>query len=170
MPYSTNCLSVLPCFALLSCALSYPILLYMYIYINIIEFHRSHKFCSRCGHGTVSAKAGGCRQCMNDNCSRRGSTRVYPRIDTATIMLITSSCGEYALLGRKRAWPSGRYSTLAGFTEVGETLEHCVVREVREESGIRVDLNSVAFVASQPWPFPRYVCSATAHVLKCCSL
>ena len=51
-------------------------------------------------------------------------------------MLITSPCGEFALLGRKSGWPAGRYSTLAGFAEVGETLEHCVVREVFEESGI----------------------------------
>ena len=59
------------------------------------------------------------------------------------------------MLGRKAVWPPGRYSTLAGFVEFGETLEECVVREVREESGVLVDPSSIRFVASQPWLFPR---------------
>ncbi|OEU13924.1 hypothetical protein FRACYDRAFT_163975, partial [Fragilariopsis cylindrus CCMP1102] len=79
----------------------------------------------------------------------------YPRIDSATIMLVTSPCENYALLGRKKSWPAGRYSTLAGFTEVGETLEECCRRETFEESGVVVDPASVRFDASQPWPFPR---------------
>ena len=114
-------------------------------------FHRSHPFCSKCGNPTVAAKAGGCRRCTSATCK----TSVYPRIDSAAIMLVTSACGEFALLGRKRVWPTGRWSTLAGFAEVGETLEECVVREVFEEAGVCTDLSSVQFVASQPWPFPR---------------
>ena len=70
-------------------------------------------------------------------------------------MLVTSPCDQYALLGRKQSWPSGRYSTLAGFCEVGETLEECCQRETFEESGVVVDPRSVVFAASQPWPFPR---------------
>ena len=118
---------------------------------GLVEFHKSHKFCSYCGSRTVPQKAGACRRCVN--CERS----VYPRLDIATIMLITSSCGQYALLGRKRQWPKGRYSTLAGFAEVGETLEECCIRETFEESGVSVDPSTVGFVASQPWPFPRSV-------------
>jgi NAD+ diphosphatase len=70
-------------------------------------------------------------------------------------MLVTSPCQQFALLGRKSSWPPGRYSTLAGFCEVGETLEDCCRRETFEESGVVVDPSSVTFVASQPWPFPR---------------
>ena len=117
---------------------------------GLIQFHNSHKFCSNCGSKTAPAKAGGCRRCL-DGCKQS----VYPRLDVATIMLITSQCGRYALLGRKANWPRGRYSTLAGFAEVGETLEECCIRETFEESGVKVDRDSVQFIASQPWPFPR---------------
>ncbi|KAG2443562.1 hypothetical protein HXX76_001914 [Chlamydomonas incerta] len=79
----------------------------------------------------------------------------YPRIDPAVIMLITSRCGQWALLGRKREWPTDRYSTLAGFLDLGEPLEAAVVREVAEEAGVAVDLPSVTYASSQPWPFPR---------------
>ena len=44
-------------------------------------------------------------------------------------------------------------STLAGYVEAGETLEHAVVREVREEAGITV--GRVTYLGSQPWPMPR---------------
>ena len=119
---------------------------------GLIEFHKTHLFCSRCGSKTRITKAGGARKCTNDD-SCGAST--YPRIDVASIMLITSQCGEFALLGRKHFWPKGRYSTLAGFAEIGETMEQCCIRETFEESGVRVEPSSLRFVCSQPWPFPR---------------
>ena len=57
-----------------------------------------------------------------------------------------------ALLGRQAAWPAGRYSALAGFVEVGESIEEAVARETLEEAGVAV--GDVRYVASQPWPFP----------------
>lgn len=54
-----------------------------------------------------------------------------------------------------RRWKPGRYSCLAGFLEIGETLELNVVREVKEETGVAVDVGSVRYHSSQPWPFPR---------------
>ena len=68
-------------------------------------------------------------------------------------MLITDRRGDHCLLGRKSIWPGGRYSALAGFTEVGETLEQTVMRETYEEAGVRVDPLSLRMIASQPWPF-----------------
>ena len=60
--------------------------------------------------------------------------------------------GESVLLGRQPHYPSGRYSALAGFIEVGESVEDAVAREVKEEAGIEID--NVRYIASQPWPFP----------------
>jgi NAD+ diphosphatase len=118
---------------------------------GLVEFHKSHGYCSRCGGRTQATKAGASRTCTKEGCRKS----VYPRIDSATIMLVTSPCENYALLGRKRSWPLGRYSTLAGFCEVGETLEECCQRETYEESGVVIDPKSIRFAASQPWPFPR---------------
>ena len=60
--------------------------------------------------------------------------------------------GDLALLGRGQQWGEGRFSTLAGFVEPGESLEAAVAREVYEEVG--VGLTDIRYVASQPWPFP----------------
>jgi NAD+ diphosphatase len=67
-------------------------------------------------------------------------------------VLVTDATGEHALLGRQASWAAGRYSTIAGFVEPGESLEDAVVREVAEETG--VDVGDVTYDSSQPWPFP----------------
>jgi NAD+ diphosphatase len=109
------------------------------------QWHARHVRCPLCGAATVVALAGHIRRCVND-----GSEH-YPRTDPAVIMLVTDG-DDRCLLGRQPSWPAGRMSTLAGYVEAGETLEHAVVREVFEEVGIRV--GDVRYVASQPWPFP----------------
>lgn len=81
------------------------------------------------------------------------SRAVYPRIDPAVIVGV--SCGDWMLLGRKSSWGKGRYSLLAGFAEVGETLEAAVEREVFEESGVFIDPSTICYHSSQPWPFPQ---------------
>jgi NAD+ diphosphatase len=56
------------------------------------------------------------------------------------------------LLVRNAAWPEGRFSLVAGFLDLGESLEECVRREIREESGVEV--RNIRYVGSQAWPFP----------------
>jgi NAD+ diphosphatase len=85
-------------------------------------------------------------KCTNDACG----IDHFPRLDPAIIVLVTD--GERALLGRQASWPAGRYSTIAGFVEPGESLEDAVAREVLEETGVTV-LEST-YHSSQPWPFP----------------
>ena len=110
----------------------------------LLNWHRRHRYCSACGHPSDVSEGGLTRHCPN--C---GSEH-HPRTDPVVIMLVAD--GDRLLLGRQAAWPTGRYSALAGFVEPGESLEEAVAREVHEESGVRV--GRVDYIASQPWPFP----------------
>ncbi|MGJ9411068.1 NAD(+) diphosphatase [Aeromicrobium sp. CF4.19] len=109
----------------------------------------STPFCPVCGTRTQVRQSGHLRVCSVDDggCGKSH----FPRTDPAVIMLITDD-EDRALLGRQAAWPEGRYSTLAGFVEPGETLEDAVRREVDEEVGVGV--GEVRYAGSQPWPFP----------------
>jgi NAD+ diphosphatase len=113
--------------------------------VALENWQRMHRFCSRCGERTVIAAAGHIRRCPACGAEH------YPRTDPAVIMLVTDA-EDRALLGRQVHWPEGRFSTLAGFVEPGESIEQAVVREVAEEAGVTV--GAVSYVASQPWPFP----------------
>lgn len=113
--------------------------------VALENWQRMHRFCSRCGERTVIAAAGHVRRCPACGAEH------YPRTDPAVIMLVTDA-DDRALLGRQVHWPRGRFSTLAGFVEPGESIEQAVVREAGEEVG--VEIGEVEYVASQPWPFP----------------
>jgi NAD+ diphosphatase len=107
-----------------------------------------HRHCGVCGSLNLPARAGHVLRCSRTECG----TETFPRLDPAIIVLVTDASGERALLGRQASWAPGRYSTIAGFVEPGETLEDAVIREVEEETGVIV--GDVEYVASQPWPFP----------------
>ena len=78
----------------------------------------------------------------------------YPRQDPAVIVLITDE-KDRILLGHNRSWTPAFMSLIAGFVEAGETPEHAVVREAKEEANL--DVEDVRYFATQPWPFPRSV-------------
>lgn len=103
------------------------------------------RFCHRCGE-PLSLRSGGWEMVCG-----RGHT-VFPRVDPAVIMAVRD-VEDRLLLARNGRWAPGRLSVLAGFVEAGEPLESAVAREVLEETGVVVD--DVAYVTSQPWPFPR---------------
>ena len=105
-----------------------------------------HRFCSVCGQPTRPIRSGHVLKCTNV----QEAHEFFPRIDPAIIVLVSD--GDRALLGRQATWPPGRYSTIAGFVEPGESLEDAVAREVQEETGVEVD--EVRYQSSQPWPFP----------------
>ncbi len=113
--------------------------------VAIARWLAATPYCPRCGHATQIRQSGHLRHCPG--CG----TDHFPRTDPAVIMLITDD-EDRALLGRNPAWPEGRFSTLAGFVEPGESLEDAVRREVAEEVGVAV--GEVTYAASQPWPFP----------------
>ena len=104
-----------------------------------------NRFCGSCGAAMLATRAGHALVCQGAD-----GHEVFPRIDPAIIVLVTDA--ERALLGRQPGWPPGRYSTIAGFVEPGESLEDAVIREVREETGVEVA--ALNYHSSQPWPFP----------------
>jgi NAD+ diphosphatase len=104
------------------------------------------RFCGVCGQPTRPMRGGHVLRCTHPQTPHE----FFPRLDPAIIVLVTD--GDRALLGRQASWPAGRYSTIAGFVEPGESLEDAVAREVREETG--VDVDEVCYHSSQPWPFP----------------
>jgi NAD+ diphosphatase len=110
----------------------------------LLQWHRSHGFCSACGARSELAMGGWQRTCPSCGANH------FPRTDPVVIMLVTH--GNAVLLGRSPGWPEGMFSLLAGFVEPGETLEAAVRREVQEETGVRC--GAVSYLASQPWPFP----------------
>jgi len=111
---------------------------------SLIDWHRRHGFCANCGTATAPFRAGWARRCP------ACAAQHFPRTDPVVIMLAEHD--GRVLLGRQASWAPGRYSALAGFVEVGESLEEAVRREVLEEAGVPV--GAVRYVASQPWPFP----------------
>jgi NAD+ diphosphatase len=111
----------------------------------LVNWHRRHAFCSVCGTATDVTAGGLVRICP------RCGTHHFPRTDPVVIMAIHDG-RERLLLGRGPSWGRGRYSTLAGFVDAGETLEEAVAREVREESGVEIEMPE--YISSQPWPFP----------------
>lgn len=113
---------------------------------GIAHWQRQTRFCSQCGAPTLVVASGHRVQCTNPD----GAHLHFPRTDAAIIVIVED--GDACLLGRQRGWPPGRYSTLAGFIEPGESLEDAVRREVREESGVEV--LHATYHSSQPWPLP----------------
>jgi NAD+ diphosphatase len=117
--------------------------------VGVAEWLAATRHCARCGGDLEVRQLGHVLSCTS--CGREE----FPRTDPAVIMVVVDGeePDDRCLLGRHPAWPPGRYSTLAGFVEPGESMEQAVRREVFEESGIRV--GEVSYFGSQPWPLPR---------------
>jgi NAD+ diphosphatase len=112
--------------------------------VQLAEWASTHRFCGRCATPTVRVEGERSMRCP------ACGLLAYPRIAPAVIVLVRR--GDEALLARGARFPLPFYSTLAGFVEVGESLEQTVHREIREEVGVEVD--RVTYFGSQPWPFP----------------
>lgn len=113
---------------------------------GMLHWSRNQRFCGTCGGRTDAEQAGHVRRC--DGCGKLH----FPRIEPAVIMLVEAPDRRRCLLARHRGAAEGAYSTLAGFLEIGESLEDAVRRELVEEAGVRVC--EVGYQASQAWPFP----------------
>ncbi|MFG3700305.1 NAD(+) diphosphatase [Micromonospora sp. NPDC047620] len=116
---------------------------------GLLHWHRQQRFCGACGASTVARGGGHVRSCTRVDCGRL----LFPRIEPAVIVLVEApGAPDRCLLARHAGAREGAYSTLAGFVEVGESLEDAVRREMAEEAGVTV--TDLTYVGSQAWPFP----------------
>lgn len=112
--------------------------------VQLVEWGRTHRYCGRCATPTQASDGDRSRTCP------ACGLVAYPRLAPAVITLIHR--GDEAILARGTRFRSPMFSTLAGFVEPGESVEHALRREVFEEVGVRV--GRVEYFGSQPWPFP----------------
>jgi NAD+ diphosphatase len=116
--------------------------------LQVLEFHRTHRFCGACASPTEVHDEQRARRCPSCGAV------MYPRIAPAMMVLVKrdTAAGRELLLARGTRFPGAFYSALAGFVEPSESIEDCIHREVREEVGLRV--RNLRYFGSQSWPFP----------------
>ncbi|KAL1781171.1 nucleoside diphosphate-linked moiety X motif 13 isoform X1 [Sigmodon hispidus] len=119
----------------------------------LLRWHDSHQFCSRSGQPTKKNMAGSKRVCPSNKII------YYPQMAPVVITLVTD--GARCLLARQSSFPKGLYSALAGFCDIGESVEEAVRREVAEEVGLEVE--SLEYFSSQHWPFPNSSLMIACH-------
>ena len=107
------------------------------------KWYLQHKFCGKCGSKTKEKQDE--RAIICPDCH----TTVYPNISPAIIVAIISN--NKILLAHNSNFEVNRYSLVAGYVDIGESLEETVQREVREEVGLEV--KNIRYYKSQPWPF-----------------
>ena len=111
---------------------------------SVIRWDKNHQFCGRCGTKTIHQSKHFERTC--NNCAMS----FFPRISPSIIVLIYQD--DHLIMARSPHFPPGVYAFIAGFVEIGETIEEAVQREVHEEVGLKV--KNISYFGSQPWPFP----------------
>ena len=126
--------------------------------IQLLRWQADTQFCSRCAAPVVHANHGE-RAMVCPVCRLRQYPRVQPCIITAITRPNPQTGAMQILLAhhhrygqQKTPQQALQYGLIAGFVEVGESLEHAVVREVAEE--VNISLKDIRYVSSQPWPFP----------------
>lgn len=113
---------------------------------SLLMWNKKHNFCNSCGSKLVRSVSGAGSKCSS--CREV----FYPATSPVGIVSLTNTDNTHLLLIRQPRYPKGMFSCIAGFLDVGETLEDCVRREVAEEVGLEVE--SIEYKSSQHWPFP----------------
>ncbi len=111
---------------------------------QILSWDRDHSYCGQCAAPMLPYNDERAKICPLCQIPR------FPRLSPAIIVAIRD--GDKLLLAHNEKFKNGMYSLIAGYVEVGESLEECVHREVFEEVGI--DITNVKYALSQSWPFP----------------
>lgn len=110
--------------------------------LHITDWDNNNKFCGRCGKPLIEREYERVKICSSCDMS------YYPKLSPAIIVAVTKK--DKILLAHGKNFPQGRYSVIAGFVDIGETLEACVTREVKEETNI--EIKNIDYFSSLPWP------------------
>ena len=110
--------------------------------LQLDDFFRSHAFCGVCGSATLASE----RSVFCELCTKT----TWPRISPCVIVVLTDR--GRVLLAQHVRHKTPLWTCVAGFIEVGETVESCVAREVKEETNL--EITGLKYIGSQPWPFP----------------
>ncbi len=108
--------------------------------LHLYHWYSSNRFCGRCGKRTFLDSKERALRCECGNL-------IYPRLVPAVIVAVTN--GDRLLVTKYNRANATNYALVAGFTEIGETLEETVAREVMEETGLKV--KNIRYYKSQPW-------------------
>ncbi|KAL0984156.1 hypothetical protein UPYG_G00137810 [Umbra pygmaea] len=119
----------------------------------LLRWHQTNVFCSSTGQPTHRNQSGSQRVCLSSGIT------YYPKMSPVVITLVSD--GKRCLLGRQATFPQGMYSALAGFCDMGETMEETLCREIAEEVGLEVE--SIRYSGSQHWPFPQSSLMVACH-------
>lgn len=111
---------------------------------SLLSQRQMYRFCPTCGTKLEDDKTESALYCPHCN------IKFFPRIEPATITLI--SRGDEVLLARGNRGTYNKFACISGFVEQGETLEECVVREVKEETNL--EIKNIKYIGSRAWPFP----------------
>lgn len=111
---------------------------------QLLTYYLTHKYCGSCGTKTIMQQKNKFVFCNSCQCE------IYPHIAPCIIVRIKRD--DKILMARGVNFPIGAWGLIAGFVEIGETLEQAVEREVMEEVGISI--NNIKYWGSQQWPFP----------------
>ncbi|WP_299159065.1 NAD(+) diphosphatase [uncultured Tenacibaculum sp.] len=118
---------------------------------GIVHWNSTHQYCNNCGSKTITEEKGHRRKCSNNRCN----SLHFPRINPAVIVLIEykqENSPPLCLLNMHKKENGYMCSLFSGFSEIGESLEDTVVREMKEE--VNVTVSNIKYIASQPWTFP----------------
>ena len=110
---------------------------------QLMTWYNNNRYCGRCGSKTVLKKDERAVVCPECNLV------IFPKILPAVIVAIT--CNNKILLSKGKNYKGDFYALIAGYVDVGESIEETVVREVKEEVGL--DIKNLKYYKSQPWPF-----------------
>ncbi|GAV30623.1 hypothetical protein PMKS-004138 [Pichia membranifaciens] len=148
---------------------------------TFVDFLSKNNFCPSCGGHVIPVELGSRLYCLGDSpypaaaeckINLKSNNVQFPRTDPCVIIALSDDTGRVLLgnnsqrhpttstsvvdeaTGKKVEWKKRFFSCFAGFMEPGETIEHACVREVYEETGLRLKEEDITIIESQPWPFP----------------